>query len=235
MILASYNSQQMPPATSPSQTARMVVKAYQNQDMIALETCYGKDIETLRKDREITFERKFYLAVGAKKIEIVDAEQLLQISDYAYVGVFFDFVKKSGEKIPYYDYFIVYTANDGSCKIMTVKDVPREVYDYFEENSGKASETELHESYLQREKEYIMAYPKSSDQIYGAFKSLINNIPHDMEKNIRFISIIFLIAIMQLWILLIWVYKERVNNRSEIKHKEKKKIRERLKSIKSKR
>lgn len=182
------------------------VRAYQYQDNQMLEFCYDKSTEEIKQDAQINFEKKFFLSVDADKVNVRGSEVLLKETGYSYVGVYLDFIMGNGKRLPYYEYYIIQKLKNGSYRVVTENDCPREVMDYFNANSGELKSGSLFQLYEDSEKNYVKLAPEYADTIYQRLLTVFDGMPDEMEDNLRFLSIIFLIAIVQLWLLYTWAY-----------------------------
>lgn len=200
---------------------KSVVLAYQVQDNQALQACYGKNRESIEKNSEIDFEKKFYLSVEAEKINYHDSEILLKKSNYIYVGVSFDFTFKQGNALPYYAYYIAYEEKDKTYRMVTQSDCPRAVLDYFRLEKEDLQQTKLYQTYLKKDREYVKQYPEYATTAYENFTGLLTGLPSDMAQNLRFLGVIFLIAIVQMIILCLWAMLSRISDRLNARRRRK--------------
>lgn len=192
---------------SSAEIVETLVHAYQKQDDNTLQKCYGISAEELVKDEEISFEKKFFLSMEAKKIEINAVEELFVENDYMYMGVYFDFVEKGGNRVPYYEEILTKQVRNGQYQIVTKIDYPRVVIDQIEANSEKIQKSKIRMTYEEEEQKYAKDYPEYADGIHEKLTQLLKGMTVEMEVNLRFLGVIFLMAIVELWLLLIATYR----------------------------
>lgn len=197
---------------SPGNLVKAVVSGYQNQNNALLRYCYEKSTKQILKDREIQFQKKFYLSVDARAVKIQGVEKLFQRENYECMGVYFDFLR-GGKSIPFYEYYFVHKTEKGRYEALTSVECPRTLLDVFEKNKDKMQESSLYRKYMKQTKRFSSENPSISENIYGRFQDLLVGVPPEMKKNLKLVGDIFLMAIVELGIACILIFLFRIRKR----------------------
>lgn len=213
-IAIGYYKNRLVGYKSPKEVVEAVVHAYQDQSSVLLQSCYDKSAELLRKDREIDFQRKFYLSVGAKGVNMNGTEELFTVGNYFCIGVSFEFLLDSEKSIPYYEYYFVNKTGEGDYKIVTKLESPRALMDQFQERKAKLQEeSPLYQKYKEDTDKFFAYNPSFADETYETFENLLDGAPIEMERNLRLLGVVFVMAIVELGALRALVYFTRTRRR----------------------
>lgn len=208
-LVIGYCENYFPRYNSPGELVEAVVRGYQSQNNTLLEACYGKSRKQLRGDMEINFQKKFYLSVDAKAVNINKTEELFSMGNYYCMGVSFDFLLKDRKSLPYYEYYFVHKTG-GTYKVLTKLECPRALLDAFEEKKDNMQESALYREYEKQTVKFTSGNPASAEQIYGRFQELLEGPPAEMEKNLSLVCGVFLMAIAELGIVCVLIYLFRL-------------------------
>lgn len=211
-LVIGYNENRLSRYNSPGKLVEAVVRGYQSQNNTLLEACYGKSSKQLKGDKEIDFQKKFYLAVDAKGVNINKTEELLSMGDYYCMGVSFDFFLGGRKPLPYYEYYFVHKTGS-NYKVLTKLECPRALMDAFQEKKDNMQDSGLYRKYKKQTMDFTSGNPSSAEQIYGRFQDLLEGPPVEMEKNLRLVCSVFLMAIAELGIVCALIYLFRLRKR----------------------
>lgn len=213
IVIGSYKNRSVG-YKSPKEVVEAVVYAYQDQNDLLLQSCYDKSAELLRKDREIDFQRKFYLSVEANGVNIKGAEELFTVGNYFCIGVSFEFLLDSKKSIPYYEYYFVNKTGEGDYKIVTKLECPRELMNQFQEKKAQLQEdSPFYRKYKEETEKFVASNPSFADETYKTFENLLEGAPIEMERNLQLLGVVFVMAIIELGALRALVYFTRMRRR----------------------
>ncbi len=184
-----------------------VIDAYQDQSTEKLAEYYGlNDIE----ESAVAFEQALFQSFEAKTVRVGEMEYLLEEGEYLYVGVELEFLLKDGNKIPYYEYFLLRKEDIDEYIAVPEGAYPIQIEKAISKNQERWQQTELYRDYQNAEKQYEENLPGHREEVYERLSMLLNNVFSEMENNLRMAGMIFIMGIVQLLMLCIWIlYKDK--------------------------
>lgn len=186
---------------------KKVIEAYQEQEETELAKYYSLDnIE----GTTVAFENALFQSFRAEAVRVVGMECLQKDNGYLYMGVSLLFVLKNGEEMPYYEYFLLFENQAQEYTMVPEETYPAKIRKAIAKNQKDWESTELYLQYQKAADIYAASFPGYADTVYERLLLLLNNIPEEMERNLRMAGAIFIMGIVQLSLLGIWIlYRDK--------------------------
>ncbi|MEF9941252.1 MAG: hypothetical protein RSA90_06685 [Lachnospiraceae bacterium] len=209
--------------SSPIKVVKTVVTAYQNKEEKIVRACYNKPSNKECLEQEILFESQFFEVVAGKDIYIIDAEKLIEIGSYTYVGISYDFILKNGISVPYYEYFL--TVKEGKkYKIVASEDYPADIREQIKNDQEKIQSSNLFQVCKERENKFNKIDDKYMANVYKDWITLSKTSKRP-EINHYFIFILIMAGI-ELGSLMLWSMFRPSSYKKRSKAKGKRKIKQ---------
>lgn len=180
---------------------KKVIEAYQEQEETELAMYYSlNSIE----GSTVAFESALFRSFRAEAVRVAGMECLHKENGYLYMGVSLLFTLKNGEEMPYYEYFLLYENEAKEYTMVPEEAYPLKIRKIIANNQEQWEVTELYLQYWEAANAYAASFPEYADTVYERLILLLNNIPEEMERNLRMAGVIFIMGIIQLSLLCLW-------------------------------
>lgn len=194
---------------SPKKFVEDLVKAYQNQDDEKLKEYHRMDIEGTGAE----FEKLFFASFKADSVKCEGVEILLGKNQYLYVGVKMTFLRGDKIQIPFYEYFLLLEEEQGVYQAIPGGSYPAGIERAIEREQSKWEKTKLYQDYLTEEKAFFQQSPQYAENLYDSFMVFLYGMPQEMKENLQWMGIIFVMAIVELVLVLVYSSKKRKRRR----------------------